>query len=377
MAKSVERLYTAMERLYTHGGDIYRNKVRYDFSVNVNPLGMPTKSIEAAKRAVELSDRYPDYMGEQLCARLSEAEGCRAGDIILGNGAAELIYSLCQSVKPKLAIIPSPAFKEYENAASASGAEVVRVCSNERDGFAFSARKLISQIYALRQEDARLLFLCNPNNPTGRLLDNEDLRRIAWVCEEKSITLLVDECFLPFCDAEEEHTMKHELECFKHMCVLRAFTKVYAMPGLRLGYLLTADSVLREGIRRQLQPWNTSLPAQMAGLAALEEKDYIMKARRLIAEGREYLSNELSAIGGISVYKSDANFILFSVEGRCMCDRAKPSYLYDRLLERGIMIRKCNDFDGLEFSRKRQFYRIAVRSRRENEELIKAVKEVL
>lgn len=373
-----------IKQIYTHGGDVYRNKVQYDFSVNINPLGMPEKSIEAGKRAVELSQSYPDHMGEKLCAKLSEKEGCNAENIILGNGAAELIYALCQSVRPGRAIIPAPTFTEYENAVRASGGEVVRIYANEDKGFEISAEDIISEIYAHDKEKTDMLFLCNPNNPTGRLLSGREVRRIGDVCEKRGIRFIVDECFLPFCDSEEECTVKYDLEQYKKMCVLRAFTKIYAMPGLRLGYLLTADRELAQGISRVLQPWNTSLPAQMAGIAALEDEDYIIKTRALVGSEREYLMKEISSFEGVDVYESDANFILFRVNigevrknSRIQRSGEPMDFLYKGLLERGILIRKCNDFEGLDFDQKKQYYRVAVRNHSENEALIRAMKEVL
>lgn len=369
---------------YTHGGDVYRNKVKYDFSVNINPLGMPEKSIEAGKRAVELSQSYPDYMGEELCAKLSEKEGCNAENIIIGNGAAELIYALCQSVRPGRALIPAPTFTEYENAVRASGGEVVRIYTNEDKCFEISSEDIISEICGRDKEKIDMLFLCNPNNPTGRMLGGREVRRIGEFCEKRGIRFIVDECFLPFCDDEEECTMKYDLAHYKKMCVLRAFTKIYAMPGLRLGYMLTADHGLAQGISRVLQPWNTSLPAQMAGGAALEDEEYIIKTRALINREREYLSKEISSFEDVDVYESNANFILFRVNigtvrknyGRQRSEEPMD-FLYKGLLERGILIRKCDDFEGLDFDLKKQYYRVAVRNHSENEALIRAMKEVL
>jgi len=367
-----------MEQRYTHGGDIYRNKIKYDFSVNINPLGMPPESIEAGKRAVELSQRYPDYMGEELCDKLSRKENCNTEDIIIGNGAAELIYALCHFVRPERAIVIAPTFSEYENAVKASGGEVVKIYTNEEKGFEISADDIISGIYANAGEKTDMLFICNPNNPTGRMCDGREVRRIAGVCERLGIRFIVDECFLPFCDDEEECSMKHDLERYRNMCVLRAFTKIYAMPGLRLGYMLTSDHELTEGIRGVLQPWNTSIPAQMAGSAALEDGDYIIKTRRLLEREREYLFKELSSFECVDVYESDANFILFRVNiGPEQRAKRYMDFLYDELLGRGILIRKCDDFDGLCSGSDRQFYRVAVRTHSENEELIRAIREVL
>ncbi|MDE7299355.1 MAG: aminotransferase class I/II-fold pyridoxal phosphate-dependent enzyme [Lachnospiraceae bacterium] len=349
---------------YLHGGDVYRNRVRHDFSVNINPLGMPPGCVEAAKRGVELCAQYPDWRGEELRGLLAQQEDVKAEQLILGNGAAELLYALIAYLRPKRALIPIPAFGEYEAAVTAFGGECVFWRMREETGFCLEEAFL----NAVRA-DISLVLLCNPNNPTGVSVGKELLLRIAGRCEETGTWLCVDECFLPFVGREAELTLKHSLERFPHVIVLRAFTKIFGMPGLRLGYAMAADRSLLSGLRRCLQPWNTSVPAQMAGIQALRAQGFVGETVRLIDTEREFLSRELSLLPpGIveKQYPSEANFLLF--RGR--------KDLYQRLLETQILIRDCGNYRGLEESGSRGYFRIAVRIREENEALLDAMRRL-
>ncbi len=339
-----------MEQL--HGGDIYRNTVEYDFSVNVNPLGMPRSCVEAAKRGVELSMHYPDCQCESLCGRLAQKEEVSAEWIVPGNGAAELLYSLCYAIRPKKGLIPVPAFLEYERALLAAGGVPAHWYLEEQEDFRIG-EGLLAEI----EKGADILFLCNPGNPTGAIIEKELLDQIVKKCRQTKTILCMDECFLPFLRKEQELTMKPYLEQFPNLVILRALTKIYAMPGLRLGYMITADRELSQRVKNCMQPWNISLPAQMAGCAALEEEGYVEKAREMIARERNYLTGELS--GGLAdkVYPSEANYIFFKA----------GAGLKEAMLKQGILIRSCENYENLSG----EFYRIAVRTHEENMELIR------
>lgn len=347
---------------YLHGGDVYRNQVKYDFSVNINPLGMPKGCAEAVRRGLSLCARYPDWRGEALCGALAEKEQVAENRILLGNGAAELIYALCFAVRPRKALILSPTFQEYEAAVTAAGGGCSCFSLREEEGFLLggeTAEQFIEQI----NEKVDLVFLCTPNNPTGGVIRKEILLRIAQRCEAAGSWLCVDECFLPFLEGESGLTLKRELERLPHLLVLRAFTKIYGMPGLRLGYAMTANEGLLAAVRSCIQPWNTSVLAQLAGLQALKEKNFVQRTAELVKKEREYLTQGLSGLSPEiiqRVYRSEANFILF--RGR--------EDLKEVLLKQGILIRDCSNFKGLG----KGFFRIAVRDRRENEALLEAMK---
>ena len=207
-------------------------------------------------------------------------------------------------------------------------------------------------------------MLCNPNNPTGQPADGELLRRILKKCADCKITLLVDECFVPFLDEPEAHTLKGELAAHRNLIILRAFTKLYAMAGLRLGYLLCANPETIEAVCACEPPWNVSLPAQTAGIAALADGDYVSRAREIVRTERKYLAGELQKLG-LRVLGSRANYLFFK------CNACRD---LDALLEqRGILIRPCANFRGLD----ERFYRAAVKTHAQNERLVAALGEIL
>ncbi len=340
-----------------HGGDIYSNDVEYDFSVNINPLGMPEKSIRAAQSAILFSAHYPDCEGNALRQAIAEWEGVERRNVILGNGAAELLYALCYAIKPKQGLILSPTFSEYEAAVRASGGECRFFGLKEEEEFELN-EGILSEI----KGETDILFLCNPNNPTGKLISRDLLLAAAKRCEDLGVYLCMDECFLPFLASEKNYTMKHSLEGFPHLIVVRAFTKVFGMPGLRLGYALTANSNLTDRIRRCIQPWNVSVPAQMAGLAALDDTEYLVRTRELIKEEKAYLLGALSKGLAKKIYEGAANYIFFRAD----------KDLAGRLLEQKILIRSCGNYRNLS----ENYFRIGIRTHEENEELIRRWKTI-
>lgn len=349
---------------YTHGGDIYRRQIEYDFSVNINPLGMPERSLSAACEGVHKAGSYPDYRGEKLCLAIGEAQDVPSGQVLLGNGAAELIYALCQALRPRKALCIAPTFSEYEAAVKSAGGETEYFVLEERGEFALSGEtgdKLLKRI----TPETNIFFFCNPNNPTGFLTDRNMLLAFAKRCEETGTWFCVDECFLPFVREEAEYTMKRFLAQFPHMLVLGAFTKIYAMPGLRLGYVLCANEQLLKSMRLVLQPWNTSVPAQLAGAAALEDREYLERTYLLMERERAYLLEELQKGIAEKIYPPSANFIFF---------RSRRN-LKEGLEQEKILIRDCSDFPALTGGQ--GYFRIGIRTHEENEELVRRARKVL
>ena len=338
-----------------HGGYIYREPVKYDFSANLNPLGMPESVRKAAIEAIDRSGCYPDPFCSALTERLKEQWGVRGDMIVFGNGADDLIYRIVYGLKPKRAVIVTPTFTEYAAALENIDCEVIEHKLTEESGFVLD----VSVLDKLT-DDVDMLFLCSPNNPTGRLADPELLKQIAQKCE-RGIYLVLDECFIELSENGGSHSLK-TADLGYYTIVLRAFTKTYAMAGLRLGYAVfgSKDSALSVSLAGQ--HWSVSTPAQAAGPAALDEREYVEDAVKLISAEREYLSAGFRALG-FKVYPSDANFIL------CSADSAeKVLHLENGLRAEGIAIRNCWNFSGLG----ERYFRIAVRPHSENEALISA-----
>lgn len=459
---------------YVHGGDVYRRAVDLDYSVNINPLGMPPRACQAAKHGVDQSTAYPDWKVEKLrdavvsflnrkfAVVVSSAganadigvpsDGMRAdatatgastgatvpvpGEIetqearvvapewiSFGNGAADLIYRLMQVLRPQQVVVAAPAFAEYSVAAERVGAQVVPVYLSEADDFSFTPAVEAAFIQAIeRAPSGSAVFLCNPNNPDGNVIRAEVLQRIAAVCEAHHSWIIVDECFLPFLRSDDgsnaaathfsnvEHALRPSeracsmvpsLRAFEHLVILRAFTKIYGMPGLRLGYMLTVAQALTDAVRATMTPWEINLPAQLAGVAALEETEFVEKTRALIRAERAFLVQTLPTLPYVEkvyVPTSDANFILFRTawNGQLTQDVRKDKTartqlsndshgaskrgpaseprielyrvdLKDLLLEKGVLIRACGNYEGLD----ERYYRICVRTHEENLELIR------
>ena len=257
----------------THGGDWAGYAAQYggmplDFSANVSPLGLPQGVRQAVARALDGSDRYPDPLCRALRKKLSGTLGVPPQSILCGNGAADLIFRLVLAEKPKRALVTAPTFAEYEQALAVAGCTADRFFLREEEGFAVT-EALLERI----EPGLDILFLCEPNNPTGRTTPRALLLRILERCAACGTRLVVDECFNEFLDDPAAHTLLGELEGHENLLLLRAFTKWYAMAGVRLGYALCADGALLERMRAAGQPWAVSALAQAAGEAALGETD--------------------------------------------------------------------------------------------------------
>lgn len=338
-----------------HGGDIYRNQIRLDFSVNTNPLGMPDPVKEALHQAVEEAENYPDIRAQALSAAVTEQLQVQKEQLVFGNGASELFHAVLHAIKPSKILIPVPSFLEYEEAAKAIDCEVIFYEMKKEENFCLTDR-----ILDVLDENISLVFLANPNNPVGNLVEPELIFQIAEKCRQCDITLVLDECFMELTGKEQTYSFLKRLDEFPNVVVIRAFTKLYAIPGVRLGYLVCEQN-LAEKIRLQLPEWNLSVFAQRAGVAAIKEQEYIARAVVCIQTQRQFLLEELQA-AGCSVFDSDADYLLFYSE--------MP--LYELFLQRGILIRDCSNFRGLQ----RGYYRIAVKSEEQNRMFAEVLREI-
>ena len=343
--------------MHKHGGDIYRNIDVIDYSANINPGGLPDKVIAAAIEGVKLSTHYPDVECQELRAAIAKEEGLNMDYIRCGNGAADVIFSLVLAVKPKKALLIAPSFYEYEQALRAVDCQISYYYLEEENDFV-PQDDMLEAI----NDELDILFVCNPNNPTGVLLDTAFLDRILDKCNECNILMVIDECFNDLIDEPDKYTMKARLESNKRLFILKAFTKIYAMPGLRLGYGLSSDNEIINKMILVSQPWSVSIPAQKAGLAALEEKEYVKETMAEIGAEKKILLQGLKELG-IKTYGAGANYIFF-----------KASESFDKeCLEKKIMIRDCSNYEGLT----KGYYRIAVRGHEDNQKLLEAFAQIM
>ena len=345
-----------------HGGDWAGYRARFghdalDFSANVSPLGLPQGVADAIVAALPTADRYPDPLCRELRTALSRAEQLPEPWILCGNGAADLIYRLVWTLKPRRALLPAPTFAEYAAALESVGCEVKRKTLHEADDFAVTE----AFVQAVNQS-IDLVFLCQPNNPTGQITPPELVQRLVRRCADCGAVLVVDECFLDFLQQRDALTAKPLLQAAPNLVILKAFTKLYAMAGVRLGYALCANTALLAKMQAAGQPWGVSSLAQAAGAAALRETAYADAVRALIADQRPKLAAGLRALG-LQVIEGSANYLLFRA----------PETLGAALQQRGVCLRSCGNYPGLSAG----WYRTAVRTAPENEQLLQTMREVL
>ena len=345
-----------------HGGDWAGYRAEFgcdalDFSANVSPLGLPAGVAAAITNALPTADRYPDPLCRELRAALAGAEGVPADWILCGNGAADLIFRLALAVRPRRALLPAPTFAEYEAALQTVGCAVRRVFLREENEFAVT-EEFIDAV----TPETDVVFLCQPNNPTGQVTPPALVERLVRRCAECGAVLVVDECFLDFLPDRDAWTAKQFLRDAPQLIILKAFTKLYAMAGVRLGYALCGDAALLEKMRGAGQPWAVSSLAQAAGLAALQETAYAGAVRALIAEQRPRMAAGLRALG-LRVMDGQANYLLF---------RATPDF-GEKLRRRGAVVRSCANYPGLDAA----WYRTAVRTAEENTRLLQIMGEIL
>lgn len=347
-----------------HGGDIYSARERIqgtilDFSANINPLGLPDSVKSALMERLDDFALYPDPLCRELVQKIAESEQIAPEHILCANGAAELIFRLVQAIRPRCALVVAPTFAEYEQALNGCSCRIEYHLLKEEQDFVLDD-SVLEKIHP----HTGIVFLCNPNNPTGQLVDQKLLERILVRCSSCGALLVVDECFRDFLEDCDGNSMKGWVEEFPNLLILRAFTKHFAMAGLRLGYCLCANPPLLERMAGLGQPWGVSVPAQIAGVAALSDTDYLRRTRELIAQERGYLKQQLGKLP-VRVIGSQANYIFFHApEGS-----ERENSLATALEQDGILIRSCDNYYGMP----KGYYRIAVRSHADNQKLVEAM----
>ena len=339
-----------------HGGDIYGGGVTLDFSANTNPFGTPEGVLGAVREALPQMHRYPDPYCRSLVDAIADFEGVDKKYILCGSGAAELIYAYCAAARPKTALELAPTFSEYSLGLARVGCTVKHYYLTPSNDFTLDEHFL----YHLEDTTPEAVFLCNPNNTTGTLIEPTLLKKILDFCKESNIKLFIDECFLDLSD--DGQSMKAYLKDYPNLFLLKAFTKSYGMAGIRLGYCLCSDAELLKSMAQAVQPWNVSSLAQAAGIAALKESAFLQKTKDLIQTERPWLKEKLEGFG-FYVCPSSVNYLLFH----------GPEKLHAKLKEKGIAIRNCDNYPGLTAG----WYRIAVRRHEENEILIAAIGDCL
>lgn len=328
-----------------------------DFSVNINPLGVPDTVKRQFARAAELSGAYPDPDCRYLCSLLAEKYRIDTGRILCGNGADDLLYRLVFAVKPKCAVVIEPTYEEYDRVLDLVGCEIQHYTLKAENSFTLS-----EDVLSVLDENCDIAFLCNPNNPTGQLVKPELMAKIIRHCHDKHILLVVDECFMEFLPVWEKYSVKKIALQSGNIIVIDAFTKTYSLAGFRLGFCVSGNAELLDGMRRYGADFAVSVPAQLAGIFALADKEYMQKTHEVISAERDWLFDKLKRLP-LEIYPSTANFLLLKGnENICR-----------KLYENGIKVRDCSHFYGLGD----EYCRVAIRTHDDNEKLVKALEKML
>lgn len=352
-------------KAFTHGGNlahlsktsgIAQDRIA-DFSANINPLGLPDWLRPLVSSVLESVIHYPDPENMGLVSAVSRRYAIDRDEVMVGNGSTELLHLLTRALKAQRAIIPVPTYLDYAEAAANAGLEILKIPLAEAEEFQLDLDRIRSML-----QGNEIVFLCNPNNPTGRVLDSGEIRQMA--AENASTVFVIDEAFGDFVQGFESITKDRP----SNVVALLSLTKIFAIPGLRLGAGV-ADRNVVEGVRKIQPSWSINVIAQAVGEAALDDTEYVERSRQFVSQRRSELEAALGTLPGLTVYPGAANFLFVRIDKNGL----DASELARRALLEGVAIRVCANFDGLD----NRFFRVAVRTAEENERLVNALKTAL
>lgn len=352
-------------KAFSHGGNVEEMRALFggtegqitDFSSNVNPFPLPG-SVRKALSFSSIISSYPDRNCFRLRKALGDYLSIGSDHIAVGNGASDLLYRLVFTLKPSAGLILSPSFFEYEKALLDVGARINRVVLKEKNDFCLSAEEI-----SKRATGSDLVFLCNPNNPTGKLMSRRDVLALSEMLNEKKIILVVDEAFI---DLTEEESVADSASIHPSLIVLRSMTKFWGLAGLRLGYAV-GSAELMQRLRLCGQPWPVNIFAQKAGEAVIKDEKFRNASRKKLLRELDFIYQNLCRFPELKPYSSSTHFILIKIENELSAEEIQK-----KLFKQGILIRDCSSFYGLN----EKFFRVAVRSRKENRKLIESLQQL-
>lgn len=349
-----------------HGADINSAAELYgleadkiiDFSSNINPFIVESMD-KIVAAGVENLQKYPDIKYRRLRKNIADYLRVEDSQVIPGNGATEIIYLLMRNLSGRLAII-NPTFSEYRKGAEIAGLSVVDFVMDWKKDFKLD----LDEIYR-RKDEFDSIFICNPNNPDGSV---REIKKLLEFAEKEGKLLIVDETFIEFADSEKERSLVNMVEKSKNLFIIRAVTKFFGIPGIRLGYGISSNRELLQKMYDEKEPWTINSFADSASDFIFKEDEYIRKSKEYFSKERICMINEINKIDGIKAFNSDANFILVRFENRNVLD------VKENLLKRaGLLIRDASNFIGLDSS----FARVAIKNHEQNTVLVDALRSVL
>ncbi|MBC8552993.1 MAG: threonine-phosphate decarboxylase [Candidatus Brocadiales bacterium] len=352
-----------------HGGNVKQLCEKYglnldeiiDFSASINPLGCPAYIRNAVAEQFNDIQHYPDSQCTDLRKAIAEKTPCNESNVIIGNGSNELFYLIPRALQPKKGVLLQPTFAEFSDAFRNSNVEVIEIINNDK---IFPV--INTNLSRLKSINECMIFLCNPNNPTGQLTRREDI--IDLVKDNPKRLIVIDEAFMDFVEDDEKYSVIKDAPNMDNLIVVRSLTKFYGFPGLRLGYLVSNDSIV-DKLMQYKEPWTVNTIAQVAGMAAINDEEFAANTREYVSVEKSFLYECLTKINGIQPFQPTVNFILVRIE-----DKGVPlSEIQNHLLKNNILIRNCSNFVGLD----KNYFRVAVKTREENLKLLNALKLIM
>ena len=370
-----------------HGGNIFQFAHEQgiepyevvDFSANINPLGPSQRGLDALNAQLRYISHYPDATNDDVLNAIADTYEMDKHQIIVGNGAAELLYAICRLPGYTGAFVPAPGFSEYKEALEASKIPVRDIFYRPREDDNgkpyFEVPYLALETFAaeLKGQDGRIIvFLGNPNNPDGTLLDKDHIRTVASMLKDANSLLVIDESFIDFVGndplQDNEYSMRSLVNEFDNIIVVHSFTKFYAVPGLRIGAAFTNKTLITQ-LQQYIPSWSVNTLAQAYTKAALNDVDYIKRTKQELNEERAFMYNALDDIEGITVYPPSANFILFQVNQ----EGITANYINEELKKYNMIVRNCDSYVGLT----NHWVRIAIKDHDTNIKLVDKLTNIL
>lgn len=370
-----------------HGGNIFQfaHEQRIepyeviDFSANINPLGPSQRGLSALEAQLRYISHYPDATNDDVLNTIADTYGMNKNQIVVGNGAAELLYAICRLPGYTGAFVPAPGFSEYKEALEASQIPVrdiyyrPRVDDNGKPYFEVPYLALETFSAELKGQDGRIIvFLGNPNNPDGTLLDKNHIRTLASMLKDSNSLLVIDESFIDFVGndtlQDNEYSMRSLANEFDNIIVVHSFTKFYAIPGLRIGAAFSNPHIINQ-LNTFIPTWSVNTLAQAYTQSALNDVEYVKWTKQVLHEEQHYMYNALDAIAGITVYPPSANFILFHIEQ----EGVTADSINEALKKHNMIVRNCDSYMGLNS----QWVRVAIKDHDNNVRLVDTLTDIL
>ncbi len=356
---------------YFHGGNVWKVSRKYkipvdqiiDFSISTNPLGAPEKSVETIRQHLNLIHHYPDPSHKWLLKALAKSTNVEPKNVVVGNGSTELIYLFNEIFLENgyEAVIPVPTFSEYKAAVERFGGNMVFIKCGSANNFKLNLEELERAI----SKKTRIIFLCNPNSPTGWLYEKDDILQIIKLAAEKNVLVFIDEDYIDFVDDNKRYSMVEYVNKYNNLFVLRSLTKFFGLAGVRIGFGIASPDLVTI-MKNVKMPWSVNSLAMFAAAEAVKDTDFIEKSRLLLSKSKRQMLEIFNDVPWLKVYPSETNFLLIEI----IQGDLTSTQLAEGLSKKGLLIRDCKDFDGLN----KRFFRVAVRKPEENRKLVEQIK---